>query len=80
MPNYVQKNLIKYKHEKPKRPQHCPYEPALRRSGKAASETMDEKKSLAVNDYDKKKSPAVNDADKRAPPSTTPTRNIYNRY
>ena len=27
MPNYVQKQLIKYQHQKPKRPQHCPYQP-----------------------------------------------------
>jgi hypothetical protein len=28
MPNYIPKQLVKYKHEKPKRPQHCPYTPA----------------------------------------------------
>ena len=30
MPNYVHKNLVKYKHEAPRKPQHCPYEPAPR--------------------------------------------------
>ncbi|KAL7524620.1 hypothetical protein ACHAXR_000652, partial [Thalassiosira sp. AJA248-18] len=27
MPNYVRKQLLRYAHEHPRRPQHCPYEP-----------------------------------------------------
>ena len=54
MPKYVQKNLIKYKHEKPKRPQHCSYKPAPRRYAKAASEVVGKENSPAVNDADKK--------------------------
>ena len=54
MPNYVQKNLTKYKHEKPRRPQYCPYEPAPKKYGKAASEATDEEESPAVGEADKK--------------------------
>ena len=54
MPKYVQKNLVKYKHEKPKRPQHCPYEPAPRKYGKEAAEDVDEEESPAVGEKDNK--------------------------
>ena len=54
MPNYVKKNLTKYKHEKPKRPQYCPYESAPRKYGKAAAEATDDEESPAVNKADKK--------------------------
>lgn len=27
MPNYVEKQLVRYEHVRPKRPQHCPYAP-----------------------------------------------------
>ena len=48
------KNLVKYKHEKLKRPQHVPYKPAPRKYGKAA-----------VEDFDKEENPAVGEADKK---------------
>ena len=54
MSNYVQEKLVKCKHEKPKRPQYCPYEPAPKKYGKAASEATDEEESPAVGDADKK--------------------------
>ena len=54
MPNYVHKNLEKYKHKKLKRPQYYPYEPAPKKYGKAASEATDEPESPAVSEADKK--------------------------
>ena len=38
MPNYVHKQLTKYMHNKPKRPQHCPYEPAPLQYGRKSQE------------------------------------------
>ena len=38
MPGYVKKQLTKYGHPTPKRPQHCPYSPAPMKYGKAAQE------------------------------------------
>ena len=54
MPNYVNKNLIKYKREKPRRKQYSPYEPAPRNYGKQSNTTSDEEESPAVGE-DKKK-------------------------
>ena len=54
MPNYVHKNLVKYKHEKPKRPQFCPYKPAPRKYGKEENEVTEEADSPKVGE-DKKK-------------------------
>jgi hypothetical protein len=39
MPGYVQKQLAKYNHEKPKKPQHCPWEPAPIKYGSKSQET-----------------------------------------
>ena len=39
MPGYVEKQLIKYKHDSPKRPQHNPWEPRTIKYGAAAQET-----------------------------------------
>ena len=39
MPGYVEKQLIKYKHESPKRPQHNLWEPRPIKYGAAAQET-----------------------------------------
>ncbi len=36
MPGYIKKLLQQYKHQMPKKPQHCPYTPALKRYGAAA--------------------------------------------
>ena len=36
MPGYIKKQLQKYKHDMPKRPQHCPYQPQEKKYGKAA--------------------------------------------
>lgn len=49
MPKYVGKNLIKYKHEPPKRPQYCPYKPAPKTVGKGSNRTADEEESPEVN-------------------------------
>ena len=54
MPNYVNKNLTKYKHKKPKRPQYSPYEPAPRNYGKQSNQKLDEEESPPVGE-DKKK-------------------------
>ena len=53
MPNYVHKNLVKYKHEAPRKPQHCPYEPAPKKYGKESNEVTEEPESLCVNDEKK---------------------------
>ena len=54
MPNYVHKNLVKYNHKKPKRPQHCPYEPAPKHFGKKSNESHEEEESPPLNDEDHK--------------------------
>ena len=54
MPNYVKKNITKYKHDKPRRPQYYPYEPTPRKYGKAAAEATDEEENPAVSESDKK--------------------------
>ena len=38
MPNYVQKQLVKYRHNAPKRPQYCSYEPAAVQYGRKFQE------------------------------------------
>ena len=54
MPNYVVKQLVKYRHKAPKRPQHCPFEPEPRVYGKKAQETPKEKASPPASDDEKK--------------------------
>ena len=54
MPNYSNKNLLKYKHEKPKQPQLCWYEPVPRKYGKESNEVTEEADSPKVGE-DKKK-------------------------
>ena len=39
MPGYVKKQLIKYKHDSPKLPQHNPWEPIPIKYGAVAQET-----------------------------------------
>ena len=38
MPNYIQKQLVKYGHNVPKRTQYCPYEPAAVQYGQKLQE------------------------------------------
>ena len=49
MPNYVHKNLVKYKHEPPRKPQHCPYKPAPKKYGREPNEVTEEPKSQSVD-------------------------------
>ena len=42
MPNYIRKQLVKYKHKKPKRPKHCPYTLALIKFGTKTQESLPE--------------------------------------
>ena len=49
MPNYVQKQLVKYRHNAPKRPQYCPYEPAPVQYGRKSQELPVEEKSKLLD-------------------------------
>ena len=40
MPSYILKQLQKYKHNCPKRPQHCPYSPLLQQYGSEAQRPL----------------------------------------
>ena len=39
MPNYVHKNRVKYKHELPRKTQHCQYEPGPKKCGRESNKT-----------------------------------------
>ena len=54
MPNYIQKNLVKYGHKKPRKPQHYPYEPAPKKYRKESNEITEEPESPRVNNEKKK--------------------------
>ena len=54
MPNYVAKQLIKYRHKAPKRRQNCPYEPEPRVCGKKAQEVPKERTCPKVSAEEKK--------------------------
>ena len=54
MPNYVHKNLVKYRHKKQKSAQHCPYKPASPKYGKEATLATDEEESPTVDNEKKK--------------------------
>ena len=54
MPNYVNKQLIKYQHPKPKRPQHCPYQPNPIHYGKRSDEIIHEPESPYLDKNEKK--------------------------
>ena len=54
MPNYVQKQLVKYKRARPKRPQHCPYAPNPVNYGKKSDEIIHEPESPFLDKKDKK--------------------------
>ena len=49
MPEYIPKLLTKYKHEKPKRPQHCPYTPAPIKFGAKTQEPLPEDTSALLD-------------------------------
>eukprot|EP00956_Cyclotella_meneghiniana_P034908 scaffold109299_cov35-Cyclotella_meneghiniana.AAC.1 len=40
MPGYVQKQLTKYNHPAPSKPQHCPYEPSPIKYGSASQDVL----------------------------------------
>jgi hypothetical protein len=40
MPGYVKKQLTRYNHNKPAKPQHCPWEPNPRKFGTSSQETL----------------------------------------
>ncbi len=40
MPGYVKKQLVKYNHPKPKKPQHCPWEPNPTKYGSKTQEAL----------------------------------------
>ena len=54
MPTYVQKQLDRYQWTKPKRAQHCPYEPNPVRYGKKSDEIIHEKESPKLDEKQKK--------------------------
>ena len=54
MPNYVSKQLIRYRHKAPKRPQNCPHEPPPRVYGKKSQEVPKEKASPQLSEDEKK--------------------------
>jgi hypothetical protein len=54
MPNYVKKQLIKYKWDKPKRAQHCPFEPNLVHYGRKSDEIIHNSDSPTLTPKDKK--------------------------
>ena len=49
MPNCVQKKLVKYRHNAPKRPQYCPYEPAPVQYGRKLQELPVEEESKLLD-------------------------------
>ena len=49
MPNYVQKQLVKYRHNAPKRRQYCPYEPAPVQYGRKSQELPVEEESKLLD-------------------------------
>ena len=54
MPSYVKKKLIEYEHNKPKRPQHCPYSPNTIQYGKANQDPLPEDTSNLLDKDGKK--------------------------
>ena len=54
MPSYVKKKLIEYEHNKPKRPQHCPYSPNTIQYGKANQDPLPEDTSNLLDKDEKK--------------------------
>ena len=54
MPNYIKKQLIKYRHPKPKCHQACPFEPNPVYYGKKYDKILPEDESKPLNDENKK--------------------------
>jgi hypothetical protein len=54
MPGYVQEQLIKYNHPKPKTPHHCPWEPSPKKFGKQAQDLPPPDVSPPLNGKQKK--------------------------
>ena len=54
MPNYVHKQLVKYKWAKPKRPQFCPFKPNPIRYGKQSDRVDDDPESPLLDKKGKK--------------------------
>ena len=54
MPNYVHKQLTKYRHTAPRRPQYCPCEPAPIKYGRNAQEASEPEESSALSADGKK--------------------------
>ena len=54
MAAYVMKQLLRYAHERPRRPQHCPYEPKPIRYGKSSDTLVHEDDGDPLGDEDKK--------------------------
>ena len=53
MPNYVQKYLVKYRHNSLKRQQYCPYEPAVVQYGQQLQEVPVEEESKLLGKEEK---------------------------
>jgi len=54
MPGYVEKQLLKYNHPKPTKPQHCPWEPNPKKFGTSTKAPLPEDKSPPMDDTRKK--------------------------
>ena len=54
MPGYVQKMLLRFKHEPPSRNQYSPYQPQPRKFGKNTDDTIPEDKSPKLDEKRKK--------------------------
>ena len=54
MPGYVKKRLVKFGHEPPQRPQHCPYTPNPIKYGRKSQETTPEDDSPILGKKEKK--------------------------
>ena len=50
MPGYVQKMLVRFKHDVPKTNQNSPYQPAPRKSGKSSDDTIPEDTTKKLDD------------------------------
>ena len=49
MPRYAKQVLARFKHEKPGKPQHSPYQPPPRKDGTESQETLPEDNAIKVN-------------------------------
>ena len=54
MPNYVAKQLTRYRHKAPKRPQNCPYDPPPRVYGSKSQQVPKEEASPPISEEEKK--------------------------